>query len=87
MTQKFSIARERQLSQYVKPTEFNAEELRLLDEIVYLRLEPNGNLFWTIHPEIASRWEHAEAEAKMREFVYHYPYQNWYLIEATKEDA
>ena len=78
--QKFSIARERQ-------TPYMAHESKMdwTTEIVFLRLEPNGNVFWTIHPELASRWEHAEAEEKIAQTTM--LMQNCYLVEATKEDA
>jgi len=81
--QKFSIARFSDMAVFAATNSATQ----------YLRLEPNGNVFWTIHPELASRWEHAEAEIIMQGRYWgdiklpELRGMNCYLVEATKEDA
>jgi len=83
--QMFSIAHLRQI--------INQGLMRNEKEEIYLRLEPNGNVMWTIDKELASQWEHAQAEDTIRflEGGLSYSAQlrqmNCYLVEAVKTDA
>lgn len=77
--QKFSIARLRWLM--VR----DIHEPAKMQEECFLRLEPNGNIMWTIHKELASQWEHATAEDNLKQDIF--KRGNCYLVEAVKTDA
>ncbi len=50
---------------------------------VYLRIEANGNRFWTSEKELAQSWEHWEAELKLKQIPVHSVDGYMYLVEAV----
>lgn len=75
--QKFSIARLSIKIEWPQITEANE---------IYLRLEPNGNVMWTIDKELASQWTHENSEIWLRAYN-KATNNNCYLVEAVKTDA
>lgn len=75
--EKFAIAREREL--------IHPEIGEYRKQTVYLRIEPNGNLFWTIHLETATQFEHAEAE-EILQIRSDLALANCYLVPAPKTE-